>query len=117
MQKESKSKRNKKEEKVSFNQSVWNTCKKIPKGKVSTYKEIAKALNTKAYRAVGNALNRNPHWPIVPCHRVINSDGKLGGFASGPKRKIKLLKSEGINIKDDKIIDFNKVLFKFDRLI
>ena len=110
---------------MTFNQRVWNVCKRIPEGKVSTYKEIAKALNTKAYRAVGNALNRNPHgaWGLVggkscrrrrclvPCHRVVNSDGKVGGFASGTKKKIEILKKEGIEIKGNKI-DLNKYLFR-----
>ena len=75
---------------MNFNEKVWNICKKIPKGKISTYKEIALVLNCKAYRAVGNALNKNPYAPIVPCHRVINSDGKIGDFAKGLKAKKKL---------------------------
>ena len=88
---------------MGFNDSVWEVCKSIPKGKVSTYKEIAKALNTKAYRAVGNALNKNPYAPIVPCHRVVNSDGGVGGFARGQEQKIRLLESEGVEIKDGKV--------------
>ncbi len=96
-----------------FDKKVWDACKKIPKGRVSTYKEIAKKLNTKACRAAGNALNRNPHSPQVPCHRVVNSDGRMGGFAKGQKEKTRLLKKEGINIKDGKIIDFENVLFRF----
>lgn len=60
-----------------------------------TYKEVAHAIGKpKAYRAVGNALNRNPFAPEVPCHRVIKSDGSIGGFASGSNKKLKLLKSE-----------------------
>jgi len=96
----------------SFSQKCYNLLKKIPKGKVTTYKAIANKLNTKAYRAVGNAMNKNPN-PFrevgrikinqVPCHRVINSNGSLGGFSSGIKHKIKLLKSEGVEIKNDKI--------------
>jgi methylated-DNA-[protein]-cysteine S-methyltransferase len=96
---------------MDFNQRVWKVCKRIPKGKISTYKEIAKSLNTKAYRAVGNALNKNPHAPIVPCHRVINSDGKVGGFASGSKKKIAILRKEGIEIRNNKI-DLKRYLFK-----
>jgi methylated-DNA-[protein]-cysteine S-methyltransferase len=97
---------------MNFNEKVYKICKKIPKGRVSTYKEIARALNTKAYRAVGNALNKNPYAPTVPCHRVVSSDGKIGGFASGQKNKIKLLKKEGIKIKNKKIQNFEKVFFK-----
>lgn len=92
-----------------FSKKVYEICKKIPKGKVSTYKEIAKKLNSKAYRAVGTALNKNPYAPKVPCHRVINSNGKVGGFASGIDNKIKMLKQEGIIIKNNKI-DLEKYL-------
>jgi len=97
----------------SFNERCYQLLKKVPKGKVTTYKALAKALNTKAYRAVGNAMNRNPYAPQVPCHRVINADGKLGGFASGINDKIKLLKSEGVEIKNNQI-DLNKHMFNFD---
>ena len=97
---------------MSFNQRVWNMCKKIPKGKVSTYKEIARALGTKAYRAVGNALNKNPHAPVVPCHRVVKSDGTVGDFAHGVKRKIEMLKKECIQAKQGKIISFEKKFYK-----
>ena len=96
-----------------FNEKVWKLCRRIPKGKVSTYKEIAKRLNTKAYRAVGNALNKNPYAPKVPCHRVVNTNGNLGGFTTGTKKKISLLKKEGIQVKNSKITDFEKKLFKF----
>ena len=98
---------------MGFNEQVWELCKSIPKGKISTYKEVAIALNTKAYRAVGNALNKNPYAPVVPCHRIINSRGHLHGFASGLKNKQKLLEKEGIKIKDNKVLNFEKVLFKF----
>ena len=98
---------------MNFNEKVYNLCKKIPKGNVSTYREIAHALNTKAYRAVGQALNKNPYAPIAPCHRVINSQGHLHGFASGLKNKARLLKNEGIKIKNNKVLDFDKVLYRF----
>ncbi|MCH7568585.1 MAG: MGMT family protein [Nanoarchaeota archaeon] len=95
----------------SFNERCYNILRKVPKGKVVTYKQIAEKLGTKAYRAVGNAMNKNPHAPIVPCHRVINSDGKVGGFASGTQNKIKMLKKEGIKITNGKI-DIDKFLYK-----
>jgi methylated-DNA-[protein]-cysteine S-methyltransferase len=95
----------------SFYEKCYEVLKKVPKGKVTTYKEIARALGSKAYRAVGTAMNKNPYAPIVPCHRVINSNGELGGFASGLKNKIKLLKSEGIEIKNNKI-DLKKYFYK-----
>ena len=95
-----------------FQEKVYKICKKVPKGKVITYKEIARALGTKAYRAVGTALNKNLYAPEVPCHRVINSNGKIGGFASGVSKKIKLLKKEGVEIKG-KRIELKNFLFRF----
>lgn len=98
---------------MKFADRVYEVTKRIPSGRVSTYKEVAKCLNTKAYRAVGNALNKNSHAPIVPCHRVVKKSGEVGGFASGTKNKIRLLRKEGIKIEDGKITDFEKVFFKF----
>ena len=87
--------------------------KKIPKGKVTTYKEIGKALKRKGqvYRAVGRALNQNTNLKI-PCHRVINSTGFVGNYNQGINKKIKLLKKEEILIKNKKI-DLKKYLFRF----
>ncbi len=96
---------------MNFNEKCYQVLKTVPKGKITTYKEIAQALNSKAYRAVGTAMNKNPYAPKVPCHRVINSNGNVGNFASGTKNKIKLLKKEGIEIKNNKI-DLNKYLFR-----
>ena len=96
---------------MNFNQQVWNLTKQIPKGKITTYKEISKQLNTKAYRAVGHALNKNRN-PDIPCHRVIQSNGKIGGFARGPLKKQQLLKQEGIIIKNNKI-NIKQYLHKF----
>ncbi len=98
--------------KKSFNEKCYIILRKVPMGKVTTYREIAKALNCKAYRAVGNAMNKNPYAPEVPCHRVINSDGKLGGFASGVDKKIEMLKKEGVEIINGKI-NLNKYLHRF----
>ena len=94
-----------------FQNSVYELCKKVPKGKVTTYKAIAEAMGTKAYRAVGQALNKNPYAPKVPCHRVVNSQGHLHGFASGLRKKASLLKDEGIKIKNNRISD-KKVIIK-----
>jgi methylated-DNA-[protein]-cysteine S-methyltransferase len=98
--------------KKSFNEKCYALLKKVPRGRVTTYREIAHALDTKAYRAVGNAMNKNPYAPSVPCHRVIKSNGMVGGFASGTKKKIQMLKEEGIEIKNNKI-DLKKYLHKF----
>jgi O-6-methylguanine DNA methyltransferase len=82
---------------TSFQQKVYNEVKKIPKGEVRTYKEIAQAIgNPRAFRAVGNALNKNPDIKTIPCHRVVRSDGTTGGYRYGTSRKQKLLREEGV---------------------
>ena len=70
-----------------FNEKCYSILRKVPKGKITTYKEIARALNSKAYRAVGTAMNKNPYAPKTPRHRLINSDGKIGGFGLGTKKE------------------------------
>ena len=95
---------------MDFNEKCYELLKKIPKGKVTTYKEIAKALKTKAYRAVGSAMNKNPNPIEVPCHRVVKTDGSIGGYAYGVERKISLLKEEGVEVKDGKIVNFEATL-------
>ena len=81
-----------------FQISVWKEIKKIPRGQTKTYKDIAVALKKpKSSRAVANACGKNPLLIEIPCHRVIRSDGKLGGYSGkgGMKQKRKLLKEEG----------------------
>ena len=81
-----------------FQIKVWKEINKIPKGCVKTYKEIAVIIgNPKSSRAVANACGKNPYVPTIPCHRVIRSDGKLGGYSGegGINTKKKLLMSEG----------------------
>jgi len=81
--------------KTSFQAAVYKVVKSIPKGQVLTYKEVAKKAGKEAAsRAVGNILNKNFNQKI-PCHRVIRSDGKIGGYNRGYQNKIDLLKSEG----------------------
>ncbi|MFO7710973.1 MAG: MGMT family protein [Candidatus Woesearchaeota archaeon] len=93
---------------MSFQDKVYEIVRKVPPGKVTTYKDIAHLLSTRAYRAVGNALNRNPYWPDVPCHRVVSTDGSIGGFARGKDEKKRLLEEEGIIFDEDKIRGFQK---------
>ena len=84
-----------------FQLKVWNYLKKIPKGKVKTYKQVAIAINNpKAARAVANACAKNPHAPKIPCHRVIRTDRGLGGYSGkgGIKTKKLLLKKEGFHL-------------------
>ena len=81
-----------------FQEKVYNVVKKIPKGQVLTYKEVARRMGSpRAYRAVGQALHKNP-FKEVPCHRVIRSDGKIGGYARGAKIKVELLKEESYKV-------------------
>ncbi|MBI2129979.1 MGMT family protein [Candidatus Woesearchaeota archaeon] len=101
--------------KLNFNDVVLAIVKKIPKGRITTYKEIGRALKRKGqiYRAVGRALHENKCPVIIPCHRVVKSDGSIGGYSRGIKKKINLLKKEGIEVKNNEIIDFEEKLFRF----
>ncbi len=101
-----------------FSERAYKLLKKVPIGRVTTYKELAHALNTKAYRAIGQAMRNNPYAPKVPCHRVVSSNGSIGGFSgkrSGKsiQEKIKMLKKEGIVFEKNKIKNFKKKLFRF----
>ena len=94
-----------------FNEKCYAMLRKVPRGKVTTYGELARAVGSpRAARAVGNAMRRNPYAPEVPCHRVIGGDGKMVGFASGVSNKIKMLKKEGVEIIDGKI-NLNKYFY------
>ena len=122
---------------MEFSERVYEKLKQVPRGKVTTYKELARALNSRAYRAVGTAMRKNPYgyaispeaignrrsvsrgdskrtsgFFLVPCHRVVNSNGFVGKFASGTKNKIKLLRKEGIKLEKGKI-DLKKYSYKF----
>ncbi len=88
---------------MSFNQRVWALTSRIERGRVTTYGQIARKLNTRAYRAVGNALNKNPYAPVVPCHRVVGSGGTLTGFAHGLRRKKEMLAEEGVAVAGGKV--------------
>ena len=90
-------------EDMSFNERVWALTSRVPKGKVVTYGQIAEELGTRAYRAVGNAMNRNPYAPDVPCHRVVGSDGHLTGFGTGIPKKKRMLKKEGVPFVGEKV--------------
>ncbi len=82
-----------------FQVRVWTYLKTIPKGQTRTYSSVAKAIKKpKAIRAVANAIGKNPYAPKIPCHRVIRSDGSLGGYSGkgGINTKRKLLKLEGV---------------------
>ena len=98
----------------SFDERIYEKLKKVPNGKVITYKELAKAVNSNAYRAVGNAMKSNKDPINIPCYKVVCSNGFVGNYSGGGiKKKIELLKKDGIVVKNNKI-NLNKYLFKFN---
>ncbi len=98
--------------KTVFERAVLLATFRIPTGKVSTYKMIAhKVGRPHAYRAVGNALHKNPLAPIVPCHRVVRSDGGFGGEKEGAEQRRRLLEKEGVRIEDGKVKLSDQILF------
>ncbi len=98
-----------------FQDEVYKALLKIPKGRVTTYGEIAKYLHTKAVRAVGSAVGKNPNAPAVPCHRVVPSTGKIGNYSGkgGVDTKRALLTEEGVVVVNDTILNFKDILFTF----
>jgi len=90
--------------KTEFERAVLVATFKIPKGKVSTYKRIAQKIGRpRAYRAVGSALHKNPLAPVIPCHRVVRSDGGFGGEKEGAESRRNLLEKEGIPIGNGRV--------------
>ncbi|KAG2472146.1 MAG: 6-O-methylguanine DNA methyltransferase, DNA binding domain protein [Nitrosopumilales archaeon] len=99
---------------MNLDQLVYKKLMRVPKGKITTYGELAKAVGLKnGQRAIGRIMNKNPFPVIVPCHRVVNSNGKIGGYAYGQDVKNKMLTKEGIEIQNGKILDFEKRIYKF----
>ena len=99
---------------MSIEIQVYKKLLKVPKGRITTYGELAKAVGLKnGQRLIGQIMKNNPFPVIVPCHRVVNSDGKIGGYAYGIDVKANMLHKEGIATKNGKIINFEKVLYKF----
>jgi HemK-related putative methylase len=96
-----------------FQHRVYARLIKVPKGKVTTYGRIAESLGIKGFRAVGQAMRKNPLAPEVPCHRVIRADKTLGGYAGGPEKKLKMLQDEGVIIQRAKNISNSKVIADF----
>jgi methylated-DNA-[protein]-cysteine S-methyltransferase len=93
---------------------VYQKLLKVPKGKVTTYSELAKAVGLQnGQRQIGQIMSRNPFPVIIPCHRVVKSDGKIGGYFYGEKIKSKMLSAEGILIKKGKIQNWGKTVFRF----
>ncbi|MEM2760100.1 MAG: MGMT family protein [Nitrososphaerales archaeon] len=99
---------------MSSSDRLYELLAKIPRGKVTTYKELAKAVGKpRASRAIGQILNKNPKPVVIPCHRVVKSNGDVGGYAYGSRKKVELLENEGVKISRGKILDFDEVSFRF----
>ncbi len=99
---------------MNLEQKIYKKLLEVPKGQITTYGELAKAVGLKnGQRVVGQIMNKNPYPVIIPCHRVVMSTGKIGGYAFGENIKIKLLNDEGIQIKNGKILDLENRVYRF----
>ena len=99
-------------DRTEFERKVYLITFRIPQGKISTYKRVAEKIgNPKAYRAVANALHKNPLSPIVPCHRVVSSDGSFNGEKEGAECRRSMVKKEGILIKNNKVKISKEILY------
>tara|TARA_B100000686_G_scaffold166941_1_gene174436 strand:+ start:2948 stop:3247 length:300 start_codon:yes stop_codon:yes gene_type:complete len=99
---------------LNIEKKIYKKLLQVPPGYVTTYGELAKAINLKnGQRVVGQIMKKNPFPVIVPCHRVVKSDGTVGGYAYGTDRKKYMLSKEGIKINNYKISDFKNNLFRF----
>ena len=96
-----------------FDKRCYELLKQIPQGKITTYSEIARALNTRAWRAVGSAMAKNQKLFVIPCHRVVRSDGSIGQYALGSDKKAELLQNEGIKVSNGKIVDLERYIHRF----
>lgn len=96
-----------------FDELVYDLTRGVPSGLVTTYGAVARAIGRPgAARAVGRVLNKNPDLARVPCHRVVRSDGKVGGYVGGIRRKIRLLRGEGVPVNQNRISDFKSYLWQ-----
>ena len=99
---------------MNLEQKIYKKLLEVPKGQITTYGELAKAVGLKnGQRVIGKIMNKNPYPVIVPCHRVVMSTGKVGGYAYGENIKTKMLNDEGIQIKNGKILDLENRIYRF----
>ncbi len=99
---------------MNLEQKIYKKLLEVPKGQITTYGELAKAVGLKnGQRVVGKIMNKNPYPVIIPCHRVVMSTGKIGGYAYGENIKTKMLNDEGIQIKNGKILDLENRIYRF----
>ena len=99
---------------MNLEQKVFKKLLEVPKGQVTTYGELSKAVGLKnGQRVIGRIMNQNPYPVIVPCHRVVMSTGKIGGYAYGEHIKAKMLNDEGVKIENGKILDLEEKIYRF----
>jgi len=99
---------------LNLDKLVYKKLTEVPEGMVTSYSELAKAVGLKnGQRVIGQIMKKNPYPSIIPCHRVVKADGKIGGFFYGDKIKTNMLKKEGIKIQNGKILGLEKKLYKF----
>jgi methylated-DNA-[protein]-cysteine S-methyltransferase len=99
---------------MNLEHKVYKKLLDVPKGKITTYGDLGKAVGLKnGQRIIGKIMNKNPYPALVPCHRVVMSTGKIGGYSYGENVKTKMLSDEGIEIINGSIENFDKKLFKF----
>lgn len=99
---------------MNLDKLVYKKLTEVPEGKVTSYSELAKAVGLKnGQRVIGQIMKKNPYPVIIPCHRVVKSDGKIGGFFYGDKVKTNMLKKEGVKIKNGKILNWDEKFYKF----
>ena len=99
---------------MNIDKKIYKKLLEVPRGKITTYGDLAKAVGLKnGQRAVGKIMNKNPYPVIIPCHRVVKSDGKIGGYAYGEEIKSDMLTREGIIIKNGKILDLENKIYRF----
>lgn len=102
---------------TTFQKSVWEALKLIPRGRVTSYGAIAKYLDTGAVRAVGSAVGKNPSAPEIPCHRVVLGDGKIGNYSggNGVSTKIEYLATEGVAVMQGRVVGFEDIFWNFEQ--
>lgn len=99
---------------MNLEQKIFKKLLQVPKGKITTYGELSKAVGLKnGQRVVGKIMNKNPYPVIIPCHRVVMSTGKIGGYAYGEHIKTKMLCDEGLEIKNGKISNLEDKIYRF----
>ena len=99
---------------MNLDEKIYKKLLEVPKGQITTYGELARSIGLKnGQRVVGKMMNKNPYPVIIPCHRVVMSTGKIGGYAYGENVKIKMLNDEGIEIQNGHIIDLKNKIYRF----